>query len=96
MASDIAVFPGTHSVLWEQSVGIGLPCIFKYYRGMDHIDIGKNCMFLYKDDPEEIISVINKIIQNRKLYVEMKENAITKGKKVFYYTEISKKALQLT
>jgi hypothetical protein len=28
-AGDLAFFPGTHSVLWEQAVGIGLPCILK-------------------------------------------------------------------
>ena len=25
-AADLAIFPGTHSVLWEQAVGTGLPC----------------------------------------------------------------------
>ena len=44
LASDLGVFPGTHSVLWEQAVGSGLPCIFKKWPGMTHVDVGGNCI----------------------------------------------------
>ena len=30
-AADLGFFPGTHSVLWEQAVGSGVPCVFKKY-----------------------------------------------------------------
>ncbi|MFK1961527.1 hypothetical protein ACIXEH_11290 [Bacteroides fragilis] len=53
-ASDLAVFPGTHSVLWEQAVGIGIPSIFKYWDGMTHVDLGGNCLFLFENSSEEI------------------------------------------
>jgi glycosyltransferase involved in cell wall biosynthesis len=94
MASDLAVFPGTHSVLWEQSVGIGIPGVFKYWTGMDHVDIGGNCKFLYKDQITEIKSILLQIFENPTLYNEMRENA-EKGPKFFSYKEISLKSLQL-
>ena len=50
LASDLGVFPGTHSVLWEQAVGTGLPCIFHEWPGMTHVDIGGNCVFIKNGD----------------------------------------------
>lgn len=52
--ADLIVFPGTHSVLWEQAVGTGTPTIYKYWDEMTHMDIGGNCMFLKEDSAEEI------------------------------------------
>ena len=58
MASDLAFFPGTHSVLWEQAVGSGLPCIFKKWMGIQHVDIGGNCLFIQSGDKREIKEAI--------------------------------------
>ena len=40
IASDLAVFPGTHSVLWEQAAACGIPMIVKDWEGMHHVDVG--------------------------------------------------------
>jgi glycosyltransferase involved in cell wall biosynthesis len=92
-ASDLAVFPGTHSVLWEQSVGTGIPGVFKYWKGMDHIDLGGNCKFLYKDQVTEIKEVLKGIIDNPVEYQKMKNMAEEIGIKKFSYSEISRKAI---
>src|SRR5699024_5967987 len=55
-ASDLAVFPGRHSVLWEQAVGTGVPCLFRYWDGTTHVDVGGNSLFLYNDTVNEIES----------------------------------------
>lgn len=34
--SDLGIFPGTHSVLWEACAN-GLPCIFKHWDGIEHV-----------------------------------------------------------
>ena len=47
-AADLVVFPGRHSVYWEQVVAIGTPMVVKYWDGTTHIDIGGNCMYLYE------------------------------------------------
>ena len=95
IASDLAVFPGTHSVLWEQSVGTGIPCIFKYWKGMDHVDLNGNCKFLYHDQATEIKEVLEEIIFNPVTYQTMKRVAVEQGIKKFSYNEISRKAIQL-
>jgi 1,2-diacylglycerol 3-alpha-glucosyltransferase len=95
LASDLAVFPGTHSVLWEQSVGTGIPGIFKYWKGMDHIDIGGNCRFLYDSNVAEIKKVLEEVFYNKTEYQKMKKSAEEIGIKKFSYSYISRKALQI-
>lgn len=91
--ADLIVFPGTHSVLWEQAVGVGTPCVFKYWEGMTHVDVGGNCEFLYEDKVEEIEEVLFKIINDDDKFSSMKKNAIEKGLKEFSYSQISKRAI---
>lgn len=74
LIADLVIFPGTHSVLWEQAVGAGIPCVFKYWYGMDHIDIDGNCKFLYEDSVDEIENILKKIIINSDEFSEMKKS----------------------
>jgi len=93
-ASDLGVFPGTHSVLWEQAVGTGLPCIFKYWEGMDHIDLDGNCRFLYNDSVSEIKKILEEVINDRDQYSRMKDVAESNKRKKFSYHEIARKAIE--
>lgn len=93
--ADLVIFPGTHSVLWEQAVGVGTPCVFKYWNGMTHVDVGGNCEFLYEDSATEITNVITSILNNKNRYRIMKEVALNKGLKNFSYSEIAKKAINI-
>lgn len=95
ISSDLVVMPGTHSVLWEQSVGCGVPGIYKHYEGMHHIDVGGNCIFLYKDSVEEIEEKILYLFNNTYVYSQMKRIAIEVGMPRFAYSEISKKAINI-
>jgi 1,2-diacylglycerol 3-alpha-glucosyltransferase len=91
--ADLIVFPGTHSVLWEQAVGAGVPCLFKHWKGMTHIDVGGNCDFLYEDKVEEIEMKLLSIIDNSERYLLMKKNSIEKGLHQFSYSYIAEKAI---
>ena len=90
--ADLVVFPGLHSVLWEQAVGMGKPCIFKDISGFHHIDLGGNCLFFEKDDIEEYK---NKIREAFTKIDEMKIIAEREGMKTFSYSEIAKKSIDL-
>ena len=92
-AADIIVFPGLHSVFWEQVVGLGKPCVFRYMEGFTHIDLDGNCKFLYQDSVEEIKQTIIEIITNDNLYKNMKKIALTKGMDYFSYKEIARKSI---
>lgn len=93
-AADLVIFPGLHSVFWEQVVGLGLPCIFKYIDGFTHVDLGGNCDFLYEDSVEEIQDKILAIIDDPIRYKEMKLVAETKGMDVFSYRKIAEKSIR--
>lgn len=94
-AADLVVFPGRHSVYWEQVVAQGIPMLCKYWEGTTHVDIGGNVEFLYKDSTEEIQEKLEEIIYRPEKYNEMKEKAKGMGKEEFSYVKIARKSVGL-
>lgn len=90
-AADLVAFPGLHSVLWEQAVGMGKPCAFKRIKGFEHIDLGGNCVFFENDSEEEYTRVISLAKSN---IASLKKAAEEKGMKAFSYKEIAKRAIE--
>ncbi len=95
LGADLAVFPGRHSVLWEQAVLCGIPCVFLFAKGMQHVDVGGNCLFFKDDTIETIEEMIVNIKENRTLLNSMKEIATTKGREVFSYCNIAKRSIEI-
>lgn len=92
--SSLAVYPGRHSVLWEETVGLKKPMIVKNWDGTHHIDIGGNVLFLYKDNVQEIENYLLKILNFKNgIYESMKKNAEKNESKEFLYSIISKKSI---
>ena len=89
-AADIVIFPGLHSVLWEQTVAMGKPCIFKKIDGFTHIDIGGNCLYFEEDSVGEYKKVIEKAISSLD---ELKQNANKEERKQFLYSNIARKSI---
>lgn len=92
-SSDLVVFPGRHSVYWEQVAGIGIPMLCKFWDGTTHVDIGGNVEFIREDSVEEIKRMIIDLIDDPEKYRNMKEIAEGIGRKMFSYQEISKRAI---
>jgi glycosyltransferase involved in cell wall biosynthesis len=95
IASDLAIFPGTHSVLWEDAIGIGLPCLFLKWDGIDHLDKGGNCKYLNNTSIEEIKDNILILVNDRASYIEMQKKATILGPKFFSYSKIAEDALKV-
>ena len=93
-ASDIAVFPGSQSVVWQQAIASGLPCIFKRWYGIEYLDLGGNCLFLENDDVNELSEKIQ-ILLNNNTRKKMANISNTKGVEVFSYQNIAKKSIEL-
>ncbi len=87
--ADLAVFPGTHSVLWEQAIGFGLPTIVKYWEGFDHLYLNKSISSLVNIDVDELKKTI--LFYGDHL-AELKSIA-KQNYKQFSYSTISKKAI---
>lgn len=92
-AADLIVFPGLHSVLWEQSVGAGKACLFRKIEGFTHIDIGGNCEFFEDVSVESIKEKITNIVKEDNKINSMELIAKEKGKKEFSYRHISRECI---
>lgn len=96
LASDLACFPGTHSVLWEQACACGLPAVFKDWNGgFSHVDVGGNCILLHDISPESLNNTITDIVRNEQTYKGMKDVAENVARKQFSYIDIAKRAIEI-
>ena len=94
-SADLVVFPGRHSVYWEQVVAQGIPMLCKLWDGTTHVDIGGNVEFLTKDSTEEIQGKLEELLNNPNKYEQMKAAANKKGKEEFSYARIARKSVGL-
>ena len=93
-AADLAVYPGRHSTLWEQTIGQGIPMVVKHWEGTHHVDAGGNVEFLYQDSTDEIENILRGIVFDRKKYETMKKEA-EKVQGEFLYSNIAKESIML-
>lgn len=91
--SKIAVFPGRHSVLWEETVAMGKPIVVKRWDGTAHVNINDNCLFLERSDYEEMKDVLLELINNENKLNKLEKQAKLASKN-FLYSEIAKKSLE--
>lgn len=93
-AADLVVFPGRHSVFWEEVAGMGIPMICKYWDGTTHVDLGGNVKFLHNDDTAEIQSEIEKLVENPDEYKKMLDTA-KENSSYFSYRSISQRCIEI-
>jgi glycosyltransferase involved in cell wall biosynthesis len=79
--SDVAVFPGSKSALWESAIAMGLPLIAQFWRGMEYIDFDGNIYYLLNNgDVSEIyrsmLELHNNIILRNNMSKIAKENGL--------------------
>ena len=93
-AADLIVFPGLHSVMWEQAVALGIPCIFRDIEGFGHVDLGGNAVFLKNVTENSLKEVIEDLYLTPDEYRRMKDIARKKGMQYFSYKNISKRSIE--
>ena len=91
--SDLAIFPGTHSVLWEQAIACGTPSIYRRRQFMTHVDVGGNCLFIEDGEEGTIAQALYQILKDKTLYNRMKLITRTKGIETFSYGNIARRAI---
>lgn len=92
-AADLVVFPGRHSVFWEQVAAQGVPMLCKKWDGTTHVDVGGNVRFLEKDSADEIQVAIEELLNQPEKYQQMKRVAAERGKRTFLYSDIAKRCI---
>lgn len=93
LAADLVVFPGQHSVLWEQACACKVPCLFARWDGMEHVNNGGNSAFI---DDVSVVGIQSKIqeLLFTNTYYKMKTVAESEKTDVFLYSNIAKKSLE--
>ena len=94
-AADLVVFPGRHSVFWEQVAAQGIPMLVKDWPGTHHIDLGGNVYFLKEDSAEEIQNEIERLVDQPEEYRRIKRVALEKGMQEFSYAQIAKRSIEM-
>ena len=88
LASDIGVFPGGQSVLWQEAIGCGLPLIVKKAPGLEYLDVGGNVLYIDDDSVDSIYGGIYQTLEDG-AFRRMSEVASSEGRKVFSYERIA-------
>lgn len=94
LAGDMGVFLGRHSVLWEQAVACGLPCIFRKYVEEGYVNQGGNSILVDENvGIEEIYSCFRRVIDTPLLLEKAKVRAES-VREQFLYSHIAQKSLE--
>ena len=91
--ADLVVFPGRHSVYWEQAVSMGKPLLIKRWDGTTHVDCGGNVMYTSGDDSKSLKQDIESAMLSKKRTAMVK--AADKARNAFLYSNIALKSLEL-
>jgi 1,2-diacylglycerol 3-alpha-glucosyltransferase len=93
LAADLAAFPGTESALWQQAIACGLPAIFKWWPGIEYLDVGGNCTFIRDPDADSIRKVIEHLFSDSDRLETMAEVARRQGVLRFSYRSLAAQVL---
>lgn len=93
--ADVGVFPGRHSVLWEQTAGQATPLVIKSLKGYEHLDHGGNVWCLGQTIDESSLGRMVKHFEDSKAFSMQKRKSL-KGAKSFAYSKIAQESLRAT
>ncbi|MBQ4585922.1 MAG: glycosyltransferase family 4 protein [Clostridia bacterium] len=93
LSADLVMFPGQHSVLWEQACACKVPAVFMRWDGMDHVNNGGNSDFVFPITEEDLRDKIEELNYTEKYY-KMKNVALSEKTDVYLYSNIAKKSIE--
>ncbi len=96
-AADLAIFPGTHSVLWEEAIGHGLGAVFHWWPGMEHLDLGGNARIIPDGSPKTLDVLLRELAANDAAEIRnLSAAAIKRGPDAFSFSAIALQAIGQT
>lgn len=92
LASDLAVFPGGQSALWQQAIACGIATVFPDFPHTQYLNLGGNAAFFEDMTSEKIYETLKKII-SQKQYIQMGKIARELGIEFFSYERIAQRVI---
>jgi glycosyltransferase involved in cell wall biosynthesis len=101
-ASDIAVFPASQSVLWQQAIGMGLPLILGanvnvngkiWTQDANYLNVNNNVIIMDRVNAQEIGQQIRRLADNPALLDSMKKGALKTAEEFLSYDKITQQTL---
>lgn len=92
-AADLVMFPGLHSVMWEQAVASRCPIAVSRLKGFEHVNFNHNCLFLDNCNIEYYKEFIKEIVGDRHHYNILRCNADSEKANQFLYSNIAQKVI---
>jgi glycosyltransferase involved in cell wall biosynthesis len=96
--SDIAVFPASQSILWQQAIASGLPLVVGNtgHQSIEYLNMYENIIMMKKDDiqTETIKNNIEKVLTDTVLYAKMHEGALMVRDKKLDWNQLHKNTLR--
>lgn len=89
LASDIGLFPGGESTIWQEAIGCGLPLVLGKSGDISYLDRGGNIIFVNQENPSDTINALTEMAKSE-VYKKMKSVAINEGREFFSYDRISR------
>jgi len=94
-ASDLAIFPGSQSVLWQQAVASELPLLIRYRMDSEYLIAAGNGLNIFSDDHKEIKQIISILVNNRLMLKKMSEKARFVRDNILSYEKIAQRSLEI-
>jgi len=92
--SSIIIFPGRHSVLWEECVALGKPLVLINNIYSRYLDIGGNILFLKSSKILDFSQMFELFNNNPEIIKNLTINAMSEKRKKFYYSTIAIESLK--
>lgn len=92
LSSDLAVFPGGQSVLWQQAIGCGIGTVIPNLPHTQYLNLGGNTVFFDGDTVDVIYKKLYEIIEQRS-YIHMGQVAREKGIDYFSFKRIAQQMI---
>ena len=93
-AADFVMFPGQHSVMWEQAVASEMPCAFTKIKGFEHVNVNDNCILMDENTEDYYKNLIVSLKNDGETYARLKKNAQSDKVSCFLYSNIASKVLK--
>jgi len=93
-AADLVIFPGRHSVLWEQAVASKTPIAYSGDKNFSHIDFNGNCIVISPINVDNIRHRLSYLATNRDEIEKFKSRAVSDKAEEFLYSKIANKVIE--